>query len=128
VWGAPDIPPQLKFAQLRNGHPQGIPNASQSRFPSLLRCPSNLLEEVPAKRVVPMSNRAIRFADELRNDMEISYRSKEFCHRSEVLVNIDLLKGGLSKAFRVSLIVLAYHLFPVTGADPTASETAGSSV
>lgn len=66
----------------------------------------DLFQEVAAERIVRPSDRAVRLAHELRDEMEVSDRAEEHGQVPEDLIDADLLQVGLRETLRVRGVLL----------------------
>ena len=63
------------------------------------------LEEIASERIVRATDRTVRFADQLWDDVKVANRFEERCKLPKRSVDIDLLEIGLRQSFRVSPII-----------------------
>jgi len=66
----------------------------------------HLVEKVTAERVVRVVDGAVRFANELRDEMQVAGRGEELGNRPELPVGVDLLQGSLGQSSNVLVILL----------------------
>ena len=98
---SPVVPLELECRQLRHGHAKSLGDFPQSRLECLVRNAGELLQEVPAVGIVHSADGAIGLPDQLRDKMQVAYRSESIHDRAKTLVLVHLLQIGLRQALRV---------------------------
>lgn len=74
---ASDIPDQLYFFHLRDRDAEGRLDLPHPRVPRALAGPGDLFQKIAAIGIVGSPNGPIRFANELRNNMQVTDGGKE---------------------------------------------------
>src|SRR5512145_1140549 len=100
----PNVAPQFEFRELRNRHTQGISDAAQPSVARFLGCARELFQKITSEWIVSSPHRAVRFTDQLWDNVQITYRGKEIRDFPEGLINVDLFEIGLCQALGVLLI------------------------
>src|SRR6185295_10135580 len=98
---APGVSFEIHLAELRDGQAQSGVDAPEPARLRLSRRRGDALEEIGTERVLGPRSRALRVADELRNEMEIADLGEELGDLAELLVRVDLLQVRLRQSIRV---------------------------
>jgi len=96
---------KVKCLELRHSDLQRFDNPPKASVACTLWRSRNLLDEVAAVWIVGLTDRAVRFAHQLWDYVQVAHAAQEFPDYSELPVYIHLLKKGLTQSRGVTLIV-----------------------
>lgn len=96
---------KVEVLKLRDGEPERLVDLTKPLGSGPLVDGRDLLKEVAPERIIGVVDRAIRLANELRNEMEVANAAQEVDYVSEVLVLGDLFERCLSEPHWVPAIV-----------------------
>ncbi len=99
------IPEELQFLQLWYGDLQRLSDSPKARISRTLGRASDLFQKVGTEWVRRSTEVTIGLSHELRNQMKVSDRLKEFSKLPKLPADVHLLKMGLVQAVRISLVL-----------------------